>query len=102
MIQQLHMRGATYAIAQLTNPNARRRLRAALQALAAHAANTKQRRAAVEAFAVRRKERSVRVAIFCWSGWAATQRRLREMSDIVRPFALLPIPRHGTIVHTTP
>ena len=95
MMQQLHMRRMTHTNAQRSSADARRRLRAALQALAAHTAESRRRRAAAEASAALRKECVVRATMALWSGWAATRRQLRATSDVVRPFALLPAPTKG-------
>ena len=61
-----------------------RRLGAVLSTLAAHAAQSRQRCAAAEALAARRKGGLLRSAVSLWSGWAASRRRLRAASDLVR------------------
>ncbi len=61
-----------------------RRLRAALHVLAMHAAESSQHHAAAGALAAQRRECLLRASIAWWSDWAATRRRLRATTDLVR------------------
>ncbi len=67
-----------------------RRLRAILHALAAHAARSRRQHAAAAALAARREESLLRILLAGWSDLAATRRRLRATSDLVRLFYALP------------